>query len=188
VSYNVDEHGLDPKAFVEATDPKGKKVKVIPAAPAIILTNPKYAHNLGQTVRAASCFGVTQVWWSGDRVVKELAGLSRIPREERMRGYSDVSILYNERPLDAYSNNVVPVCIELVPGAEDLVQFEHPENAVYVFGPEDGGVDQGTRRRCHRFVKIPTKHCTNLSAAVYLVLYDRHFKRVGHERLGPPTL
>ena len=23
------------------------------------------------------------------------------------------------------------------------------------------------------FVKIPTKHCTNLSAAVYLVLYDR---------------
>jgi hypothetical protein len=25
---------------------------------------------------------------------------------------------------------------------------------------------------------IPTRHCTNLSAAVYTVLYDRHAKRV----------
>jgi hypothetical protein len=32
--------------------------------------------------------------------------------------------------------------------------------------------------RCHRFLVIPTRHCTNLSAAVYTVLYDRHAKRV----------
>jgi tRNA(Leu) C34 or U34 (ribose-2'-O)-methylase TrmL len=176
MAYDVDQHGLDPTAF-EAQDPKGRKVKVVPASPAVVLSNPKFAHNLGQTVRALSCFGVRQLWWSGKRVLKELEGLDRIPREERMRGYSDVSILYNERPLDAYAKGVVPVCIELVPGAENLLNFEHPENAVYVFGPEDGGVDQGTRRVCHRFVSIPTKHCTNLSAAVYIVLYDRLLKQ-----------
>ena len=33
-------------------------------------------------------------------------------------------------------------------------------------------------RHCHRFVIIPTRHCTNLSAAVYTTLYDRHAKRV----------
>jgi hypothetical protein len=27
-------------------------------------------------------------------------------------------------------------------------------------------------------VVIPTRHCTNLAAAVYTVLYDRHAKRV----------
>jgi hypothetical protein len=27
-------------------------------------------------------------------------------------------------------------------------------------------------------VIIPTRHCTNLAAAVYTVLYDRHAKRV----------
>jgi hypothetical protein len=32
--------------------------------------------------------------------------------------------------------------------------------------------------RCHRFVVIPTRHCTNLAAAVYTVHYDRHAKRV----------
>lgn len=175
MSYDVDQHGLDPQAF-EARDPKGQKVRVVPTAPAVVLSNPKFAHNLGQAVRALSCFGVSQLWWSGKRVLEELEGLDRIPREERMRGYSDVQILYNERPLDAYEKGVVPVCIELVRGSESLVDFVHPENAVYVFGPEDGSVDQGTRRRCHRFVSIPTKHCTNLSAAVYLVLYDRLVK------------
>jgi hypothetical protein len=32
--------------------------------------------------------------------------------------------------------------------------------------------------QCHRFLVIPTRHCANLSAAVYTVLYDRHAKRV----------
>jgi tRNA(Leu) C34 or U34 (ribose-2'-O)-methylase TrmL len=176
MAYDVDQHGLKPDAF-EARDPKGNKLKVTPVTPAVLLTDPKYPHNLGQCVRALSCFGVSQLWWSGQRVLKELEHLDRIPREERMRGYNDVQILHNDRPLDAYEGKkVTPVCIELVPGAEDLFDFVHPENAVYVFGPEDGGVDQGTRRRCHRFVKIPSKHCTNLSAAVYLVLYDRALK------------
>jgi len=26
---------------------------------------------------------------------------------------------------------------------------------------------------CHRFIIIPSKHCLNLAAAVYLILYDR---------------
>jgi tRNA(Leu) C34 or U34 (ribose-2'-O)-methylase TrmL len=175
MSYDVDQHGLDPSAFL-AHDPKGKLLKVVPATPAVMLSDPKYPHNLGQVVRAASCFGVSQVWWSGQRVVRALEGLDRIPREERMKGYADVSILHADRPLDAY-RRATPVCVELVPGAESLVYFEHPEDAVYVFGPEDGSVDPGTRRCCHRFVHIPTRHCTNLSAAVYLVLYDRLLKQ-----------
>ncbi|MBC8295803.1 MAG: hypothetical protein H8E55_08425 [Pelagibacterales bacterium] len=31
--------------------------------------------------------------------------------------------------------------------------------------------------RCHRYVVIPTRHCVNLSAAVYMVLYDRLVKQ-----------
>jgi tRNA(Leu) C34 or U34 (ribose-2'-O)-methylase TrmL len=179
MAYDIDQHGLDPSAFVEAADPRGHTKRVKPAVPAVVLTNPKYAHNLAQTVRALSCFGVSQLWWNGERLFQEILDLKRIPREERMRGYSDVSILYHERPLEAYQQakeSFVPVCVELVPGAENLFDFIHPYNAVYVFGPEDGSVHQGTRRNCHRFVHIPTKHCANLSAAVYMVLYDRALK------------
>jgi hypothetical protein len=47
-----------------------------------------------------------------------------------------------------------------------LPAFRHPEKAVYIFGPEDGGLDRAWLTRCHRFVRIPTRHCLNLACAV----------------------
>jgi hypothetical protein len=114
---------------------------------------------------------------SGDRV--QLAGAKgyRLPREERMRGFQEVEIRQADRFFDAFED-VVPVAVELRRNSESLIDFEHPGRALYVFGPEDGSLDRGTLAQCHRFVVIPTRHCTNLAAAVYTVLYDRHAKRV----------
>jgi tRNA(Leu) C34 or U34 (ribose-2'-O)-methylase TrmL len=149
------------------------------AVPAVALFNPKYPHNVGAAVRAASCYGVKQVWFSGTRVHHEIEQKGgRIPREERMRGYQAVETYHAEYFFDAFDRSVTPVAVELVPGSESLITFEHPENALYVFGPEDGSLPPVTLRNCHRFVSIPTRHCTNLAAAVYTVLYDRHVKRV----------
>jgi tRNA(Leu) C34 or U34 (ribose-2'-O)-methylase TrmL len=153
--------------------------------PAVLLVDPKFPHNVGAAVRAASCYGVPQVWFTGDRV--QLVGERgyRLPREERMRGYQDVHLCHSETPLDAFDRGTVPVAVELRRGSESLIDFVHPDRAVYVFGPEDGSLDRGVLGLCHRFVVIPTRHCTNLSAAVYTVLYDRHAKRVA-AGLEPP--
>src|SRR5437764_14582815 len=59
--------------------------------PAIALVDPKFPHNVGAAVRAASCYGVRQVWFSGDRVRLDGARRQRLPREERMRGYKECS-------------------------------------------------------------------------------------------------
>lgn len=172
-----DTNEVEGDAFM-AKDVKGKDKMIVPAVPAVVLTDPKFPHNIGQSIRALSCFEVKQLWWSGQRVMKSLQGMDRIPREERMRGYADVSVVHHDRPLECFEKiNATPVAVEFRENSEDLVDFIHPENAVYVFGPEDGSIDQGTLRNCHRFVKIPTKHCTNLSAAVYLILYDRLAKK-----------
>ncbi len=72
----------------------------------------------------------------------------------------------------------MPVAVELRKNAEMLPHFVHPEKALYVFGPEDGSIDQVLLRHCHRFVVIPTAHCVNLAAAVYIILYDRMVKRI----------
>jgi tRNA(Leu) C34 or U34 (ribose-2'-O)-methylase TrmL len=149
---------------------------VTPSLPAIVLTDPRYPHNAGAAVRACSCFGVEQVWLTGKRVAKQVWESKRIPREERMKGFNDVSIILEDRPFDHFPKNAIPVAVDLIPGAENLLAFEHPENAVYVFGPEDGSVSHRMRSKCHRRVFIPTKHCTNLGAAVYLLLYDRMMK------------
>jgi tRNA(Leu) C34 or U34 (ribose-2'-O)-methylase TrmL len=146
--------------------------------PAVALVDPKFPHNVGAAVRAASCYGVRQVWFSGSRVrLDGEGGRFRLPREERMRGYREVEIRHAEYFFDAFAD-AVPVAVELRRNAESLISFEHPERALYVFGPEDGSLDRAVLAQCHRFVVIPTRHCTNLSAAVYTVLYDRHAKRV----------
>lgn len=160
----------------------GKKKKQSGVAPAIALINPKFPHNVGAVVRAASCFGIKQVWFSGDRVSMEPDRKKyRLPREERMKGYQDVELRQFNYIFDEFEA-VVPVAIELKENAENLLTFEHPEKALYVFGPEDGSLTNVELRHCHRFVVIPTQHCVNLSAAVYLVLYDRMFKT--YQRTG----
>ena len=104
-----------------------------------------------------------------------------------MKGYRSVEINQDDQPFDRFDSGMVtPVAVELRPDAESLVTFEHPENALYVFGPEDGGVPKPIRLLCHRFVVIPTHHCLNLAAAVNVVLYDRRLKRMlaGVEPVG----
>lgn len=71
-----------------------------------------------------------------------------------------------------------PICVEITQNAQNLVHFEHPDNAVYIFGPEDGGVPQVYRRFAHQFIFIPAHHCLNLSAALNVILYDRKCKRI----------
>jgi tRNA(Leu) C34 or U34 (ribose-2'-O)-methylase TrmL len=146
--------------------------------PAIALIDPKFPHNVGAAVRAASCYGIGQVWFTGTRVQLVGERRHRLPREERMRGYQEVELRHADRVFDAFDPSVVPVAVELRRGSESLIDFVHPDNALYVFGPEDGSLGRSELSLCHRFVVIPTRHCANLSAAVYTVLYDRHAKRV----------
>ncbi len=153
----------------------GKNAQKVGVPPAIGLINPKYSANVAKIIRLASCYGFTQVWQAGNRV--QIAPGERLLREERMKGYQDVDWIQHDYFFDQFERGVTPVAIELVESAEPLTYFEHPENALYVFGPEDGSIPQTTRRHCHRFVFIPTKHCLNLATAVATVLWDRSLKR-----------
>jgi tRNA(Leu) C34 or U34 (ribose-2'-O)-methylase TrmL len=143
--------------------------------PAVILNNVKYPHNLAASIRACSCFGVDTLMWTGKRF--EFSERERLPREERMKGYAHVNVIDTERPFDKLPEHTIPVCIELLPSSMSLTLYAHPENAAYIFGPEDGHVDQVFRRFCHHFIFIPSYHCLNLSAAINVVLADRMMKR-----------
>jgi tRNA(Leu) C34 or U34 (ribose-2'-O)-methylase TrmL len=153
-------------------------VKRATPLPAVILTRVKYSHNLAAAIRACSCFGVPSLFWTGQRFT--FADGERLPREERMRGYADVTTLATERPFDLLPPGTTPVCVELTYGAMPMHDFVHPERAAYVFGPEDGDVSQAVRAQCHRFVYIESRHCLNLAAAMNVVLYDR-VRKLGHQ-------
>lgn len=145
--------------------------------PSIIMCNPKYPHNVGGAIRACSCFNAKAVLFTGNRVTLDPPNNKkyRLPREERMRGYKDVIVLNDDYPLNRFEN-ITPVAIEFRQNSEQLTYFEHPKNPVYVFGPEDGSIPTVILQHCHRFVVIPSKHCLNLAAAIYIILYDRILK------------
>lgn len=157
----------------------------------ILLCDPEFPHNVGGAVRAASCFGAKAVTFTGSRVPDPHSHAMsrferRLPREERMRAFRDVDVSRVGQGASPYSViqlirrvrevGMTPVCVEFDDTAELLPYFVHPENALYVFGPEDGSVSASTRSACHRFVTIPTRSCVNLAAAVYITLYDRTVK------------
>jgi tRNA(Leu) C34 or U34 (ribose-2'-O)-methylase TrmL len=165
-------------------------------SPSVLLINPKYPHNVGGAVRACGAFGIHHLRWTGTRVdpsyshrristtsagragprnPRKRAKKMRLPREERVREWQNVDWDHT----DDYELLVAahtPVCIELLPGTVSLVDFEHPEDALYIFGPEDSGVPKGMRHACHHFVQVPTLGCLNLAATVNVVLYDRMAK------------
>ncbi len=143
--------------------------------PAVVLIDPKYGHNVGAVVRLASCYGFDQVWFTGERVSLDITSKKRLPREERMKGYGDVEIINYDYPFDQFLD-AVPVAVEVRRGSEPLHSFQHPPNAIYVFGPEDGSVSKPYINHCQRFVVIPTRHCLNLATAVATVLWDRQYK------------
>lgn len=160
---------------------KSVRQKRIITDPTVLLCDPKYPHNVATIIRACSCFGISNLLWTGDRV--DPKQYERLPREERMKGYKDVSWKITQRPFDEV-DKLVPVCVELVPNAQNILRFEHPKNAMYVFGPEDGSVPQVLRRFCHHFIFIPSAHCLNLSAAVNIVLFHRQLS-LGNDAARP---
>ena len=158
-------------------DPFKRAHEVRGKAPAILMYNPRNPHNIGTAVRNASCYDIEQVWISGTRCAEQIWDSKRIPREERMKGFKSVQIVLEDDPFAHLPTEAVPVAVELLPGSQNLFTFEHPENAVYVFGPEDGTIPGHWRARCHQRVFIPTRHCLNLSVAIGTLLYDRKLKQ-----------
>lgn len=157
---------------------------------AVLLVTPKTPYNVGSVIRACAIFGVPTLRWTGRRITQaegaRMAGQlytrrkSRLPREERMKDYTGVD--WRETSGDVIGSFVAqgftPVAVEVLEQAESLHEFEHPDRALYVFGPEDGTLGRSTLSVCHRFVRIPAANRTplNLAAATNLVLYDRFVK------------
>lgn len=146
---------------------------------AVCLINPKYPRNVGNVLRACSNFGADVLAWTPERVdhPNDWPPSERLPREMRMDLYRDVAIETHPRhTIVTRFADRTPVAVEVRENAESLPTFVHPEDALYVFGPEDNSLDRGILTACHRFVVIPTKSCMNLAATVNVVLYDRLVK------------
>ncbi|MGR5149434.1 RNA methyltransferase [Photobacterium alginatilyticum] len=132
------------------------------------LSNPKSPSNVGAVMRAAGCYRVDSVCYTGKRY------------EHAAKFHTDTNNISGKIPLigmdsllDGLPDETKVVCVELAEGAIPLPQFQHPENVLYVFGPEDGSIAQDVVDRADAVVYVPTVGCMNLAATVNVLLYDR---------------
>lgn len=137
------------------------------------LINPKSASNVGAVMRAAGCYQANQVLYSGhryDRAVKMSTDTKKVRTSIPL---INVESLESGTLMDAVDSDTKIVCVDLIEGATPLPVFHHPEKALYIFGPEDGTIDQALVDRADFVVFVPTIGCMNLAASVNVLLYDR---------------
>ncbi|MES9851418.1 MAG: RNA methyltransferase [Candidatus Thiodiazotropha sp. L084R] len=132
------------------------------------LVNPKSPINVGSVLRAAGCFQVNAIFYTGERFDRAKRFQTDTKSTALQIPLTGVTSLLENTP-----EGHCLVCVELVEGAIPLPEFVHPEHAYYVFGPEDGTLSQATIDRADAVVYIPTTGCLNLAATVNIVLYDR---------------
>ena len=133
------------------------------------LVNPKNPINVGAVLRASGCYEVGLVVVSGKRPSKYFG---RIPTDTQ-KAYRHIPVLRTENIKDGLPYDCVPIAIDITDAAEPLMNFVHPERAMYIFGAEDMTLGKEITKWCKHTLYIPTVYCMNLAATVNVVLYDR---------------
>ena len=137
------------------------------------LSNPKSPTNVGAVMRAAGCYQVDDVRYTGERYDRAVKFQTDTKKVANKIPLTSVDCL-----LDGLPEDMKVVCVELAEGAISLPEFQHPDKAIYVFGPEDGSITQQVADRADYVVYVPTVGCMNLAATVNVLLYDRLAKSV----------
>ena len=132
------------------------------------ICDPKSPSNIGAIMRAAGCYAVKHVLYTGerfDRAAKFQTDTKKVTGQIPLK------------PVESFLKEKDPgakiICVELAEGAQSLLEFIHPDAAIYIFGPEDGSIEQSLIDQADAVVYIPTVTCMNLAATVNVVLYDR---------------
>jgi tRNA(Leu) C34 or U34 (ribose-2'-O)-methylase TrmL len=148
------------------------------------LTNPKSPTNVGGVMRAAGCYSVDQVVYTGHRytLASKFIGSKNNTDTQKSRDQIPLVAIDDflqlkqkniESTLEKLPESTKIICVDLVEGATPLPLFQHPEQALYVFGPEDGTISQSVIDQADDVVYVPTVGCMNLAASVNVLLYDR---------------
>lgn len=140
------------------------------------LINPKSPENVASVMRSAGNFRVDSVFYTGARYPRALK-LKTSSVDMSRKVSQDIPINKSDNLIEDVDKAMKIVCVELVENSISLPEYKHPENAFYIFGPEDGSIGQNIINKADDVVYVPTKGCMNLSATVNVLLYDRLSKQ-----------
>lgn len=133
--------------------------------------HPKFEVNVGTLFRSAVAFGAGFLFVIGRRYEKQASDTINARNEIPLFTFDSMESAKRNLP---YSCKLVGV--ELSEKSENLVDYIHPDNALYLLGAEDHGLPEKIKDMCHDLIQIPSGQCLNVSVAGSIVMYDRMLK------------
>lgn len=125
--------------------------------------------NAGNLLRSAHSFGASFFYTVNPHIDIEEMRVS-----DTSEAFQHLPFYSFEKPADLLlPKGAQLVAVELVEESVDLPSFRHPQNAVYVLGPEKANVSDDMLARADHVIKIPMKFCINVAVAGAIVMYDR---------------
>lgn len=136
------------------------------------LVNPKSPENVSSVMRSSGNFGVERVFYTGSRYPRAVKLNPDIPQMSR-KVSEGIPLASVDSLVDIVPPEMKIVCVEFAENAIPLPEYQHPDNAFYIFGPEDNSIGQDIIDKADAVVYVPTTGCMNLAATVNVLLYDR---------------
>lgn len=132
---------------------------------------PKTEANLGTLWRSAYCLGANYIFTIGGRYRHQCSDTVKSWKNIPYFTYPDLDAFLESRPQSARL-----IGVECDDNARPIETYCHPEQALYLLGPEDGGLSKRATAACSDLIRIDTLQCLNVASAGTVVLYDRQMK------------
>ena len=133
---------------------------------------PRCEENIGTLWRSAYQLGASYIFTVGARYKRQRSDTVGCSRHVPMFHYGSFDDLVSHLPVEA-------TLVALEHGGGALVDFKHPQRAVYLLGAEDDGLPGEVLARVKHVVTIPAVRTIsfNVAMAGSICLYDRWLKQ-----------
>ena len=146
----------------------------------IALYSPKNIHNWGSILRLATNFNVDFCCTIQSRYKRQWADTTNFAKNNPVFHFEDISQF-----LVSYPKQCKLISVEINSRALSLEKFIHPENAIYIFGPEEGSINNYLIDNSDICLKITSNRCLNQAMCAGAVLFHRHLQEFNRERVLP---
>lgn len=126
--------------------------------------------NLGTLWRSAYQLGAAGIFTIGRRYSSQPSDPFRVPRHIPLRHYADFDHFLEQRPMET-------ILVAIETGGTPLSAFQHPAQAIYLLGAENGGLPDEVLQKCNAVVSIESvlRQSYNVAVAGSIVMYHRMY-------------